>query len=117
MSDPAKTLVVPGEGQRYTAADAEAAGHALEPMDREDGRYWGDCSCRNWFSAHYGTRDGLHRAFVEHAAEAEGVCWACSHPDDGRNTQGCYRCWVMWWSRERHVMPMQIPTPWPGVLT
>lgn len=109
----AKPLLVPGAGRRYTAEDARDAGHVIDVMEIGDGRMLADCSCGRWGSALYHHRPDLERAHVEHAAEAEGKCWGCSQPDDGSNRDRCYRCWVMWWSRERGTVPRDIPEPWP----
>lgn len=60
--------------------------------------------------------DSLHQQFIEHAAEALGICWACSQPVDGwTNRQDCRRCWLMW-NAHNGVLPRDAGQ-WPGEIT
>lgn len=87
-------------GARYTMARAEQHGR-LHVWQNTKG-VTADCEAhatgkRCCSFATYRTLDALDQAFIEHAAEVEGVCWACSEPtEDWPNRHGCDRCWLMW---------------------
>ena len=102
---------------RVSREDAERLHGAVLDLHHVDGRYLPECrrngGARCFTFGIYSDHDSAVRTWIEHAAEESGVCWACSQPDDRSNREGCYRCWVMWWSDQR-VMPRDIPEPWPG---
>lgn len=86
--------------ERYTLARAEQHGHLH--VWEQDGEFTADCESRATGDrclsfATYSSRDSLRRRFIEHAAEYEGVCWACSRSEDRwPNRYECDRCWLMW---------------------
>lgn len=110
---------------RFTTADAEAAGHILQVLDLDSGRadatshrYLPQCETpdgeRCWTFAITHSGEDIRRSYLEHAAEAVGVCWACSQPEaDWPNREQCRRCWVMYHAKVHRLWPRDCP-PFPG---
>lgn len=102
---------------KFTANMAIDAGHDLHVHHMGNGVFLPECETpegeRCFTFATTGDVQGAHHRWLEHAAEAAGVCWACCEPEDGwPNREECHRCWLMW-NSQQGIMPRDAP-PWPG---